>query len=168
MAHASNKVSFQSRTIMRLLKILLLSAFPGLLATSANGQPSNIIGSWQLVKQGNCMQETGTEEGQGESLEELRKQMKSRTPVTAQIVVFKKNLSGSESSRMLNMARNANPKKFYYKFNGNMLLILDKKSQTISDSYTIEKFTADSLIVSHARRPCETRIFVKITEDRTN
>lgn len=153
---------------MRLLKILLLSAFPGLLAITVNGQPSNIIGSWQLVKQGNCMDETATEEGQEESLEKLRKQMESRMPVTAQVVHFKKNLSGSESSRILNMARNANPKKFYYKFNGNMLLILDKKSQTISDSYTIEKFTADSLIVSHAARPCETRIFVKISEKGAN
>ena len=114
------------------------------------------------------MDETATDEGQEESLENLRKQMQSRTPATAQVVNFKKNLSGSESSRILNMARNANPKKFYYKFNGNMLLILDKKSQTISDSYTIEKFTADSLIVSHAARPCETRIFVKISEDDTN
>lgn len=153
---------------MRLLKILLLSAFPWLLATSANGQPSKIIGSWQLVKQGNCMDEPATQEGQKESLEKLRKQTQSRTPATVQVVQFKKNLSGSESSRMLNMARNANPKKFYYKFNGNLLLILDKKSQTISDSYTIEKFTADSLIVSHAARPCETRIFVKIREDNKN
>ena len=62
----------------------------------------------------------------------------------------------------------ANQKKFYYKFNGEMLLILDKKTQTISDSYMVDKFSADSLVISDASRPCETMIFVKINEQPPN
>ena len=150
---------------MKLLRIAFFSLAALFLSeTPLFSQSTNIVGSWQLVKQGNCLDEAAAESKE-EDLENLRKQMESRTPVTAQVVNFKKNLSGTESSRILNMAKNANPKKFYYKFNGNLLLILDKKTQTISDSYTIEKFTADSLIVSHAARPCETRFFVKISED---
>ncbi len=113
------------------------------------------------------MEET-TSAAQEENLENLRKQMQSRTPVTPQVVNFKKNSSGTESSRILNTGKTANPKKFYYKLNGKMLLILDKKSQTISDSYIVDKFAADSLIVSNAARPCETRIFVKISKEGAN
>lgn len=97
-------------------------------------------------------------------MENLRKDMQSRTPVTPQVVNFKKNASGTESSRILNTSTTANPKKFLYKFNGDMLLILDKRSQTISATYLVDKFTADSLIISNSARPCETRIFVKITD----
>jgi hypothetical protein len=49
-----------------------------------------------------------------------------------------------------------------------MLLILDKKSQTISESYLVDKFTADSLIVSNASRPCDTKIFLKISQAPAN
>jgi hypothetical protein len=69
---------------------------------------------------------------------------------------------------MLSKGKTANAKKFLYKFNGEMLLILDKKSQTISDSYLVDKFTPDSLVVSNASRPCETLIFLKISPQRAN
>jgi len=62
----------------------------------------------------------------------------------------------------------ANQKKFLYKFNGEMLLVLDKKSQTISDSYLVDKLTADSLILSNASRPCETKILLRINRHDPN
>jgi len=148
---------------MKLIKIFFLFAFITTAPLAVFGQARSILGNWQLVKQGNCMEETASGD-QDENLENLREEMQTRTPATPQVVNFKKNSSGEESSRILNTRKSANQKKFFYKFNGNMLLILDKKSQTISDSYIVDKFTADSLIVSNSSRPCETRIFIKISE----
>ena len=152
---------------MKLFKIFLSLAFATLAHSTLSAQPASILGTWQLVKQGSCLDETPTAD-QEQNLENLRSQMHSRTPATAQVVSFKKNATGNESSRILNSDETSNPKKFYYKFNGQMLLILDKKSQTISDSYMVDKFTADSLIVSNSARPCETRIFIKISEEGAN
>ena len=98
----------------------------------------------------------------------MREDMQSRGSATPRVVNFKDNATGEESSRMLNTSKTANQKKFFYKFNGEMLLILDKKSQTISDSYIVDKHTADSLIVSNAARPCDTKIFLKISQDPAN
>jgi hypothetical protein len=152
---------------MKLFKVFLSLAFAALVHFTLSAQSGSILGTWQLVKQGSCLDESPTAD-QEESLENLRSQMHSRTPATAQVVSFKKNSTGNESSRILNTDKTSNPKKFYYKFNGKMLLILDKKSQTISDSYIVDKFTADSLIVSNSARPCETRIFIKIREEKAN
>lgn len=148
---------------MKLLKISFFLALINLVTFSAKAQSGNIVGSWQLVKQGSCLDETPSGDRE-QNMEDLREQMHSRTPVTPQVVNFKKNSSGKETSRILNTGKTANPQKFYYKFNGKTLLILDKRSQTISDSYMVDKFTTDSLIISNSARPCETRIFVKITE----
>lgn len=143
---------------MKLPKIL----FPAALIFSFCSAPAqNIVGDWQLVKQGSCLEEQA--HGKAEELKELRKEMQTQTSASQQVVSFKNNASGEESTRILNSGKSANQKKFLYKFNGEMLLILDKKSQTISDSYLVDKFTADSLIISNASRPCETMIFVKIT-----
>ena len=147
---------------MKLPRILFLTA----LTISFSSSAQDIVGSWQLVKQSNCLQEQAN--GSEEQLGDLRKEMHSQSSVAQQVVSFRSNSSGEETTRILNSSKVANPKKFYYKFNGEMLLILDKKSQTISDSYLIDKITADSLIVSNASRPCETMIFVKITEEAPN
>lgn len=130
-----------------------------------SAQTPQLAGSWQLVKQATCMDEA-PRASEDENMENLREEMRSRTPVTAQVVSFRDNATGRESTRILNSDRTANPKKFYYKFNGKMLLILDKRSQTISDSYLVDKFTADSLILSNSARPCEIRIFVRLSDSK--
>ena len=148
---------------MKLPKIL----FPvALLFSFCSSSAQNIVGSWQLVKQGSCLEEQANVNA--EALKELRKEMHAQASAGQQVVSFKSNASGEESTRILNSGKSANQKKFLYKFNGEMLLILDKKSQTISDSYMVDKFTTDSLIISNATKPCETMIFVKITEGPPN
>lgn len=149
--------------VMKRSKIL----FPAALVLSLHAAPAQtIVGDWQLVKQGSCLE--GQANGKTEELKELRKEMHAQTSAGQRVVSFKSNASGEESTRILNSGKSANQKKFLYKFSGEMLLILDKKSQTISDSYLVDKFTADSLIISNASRPCETMIFVKITEAPPN
>ncbi len=133
---------------------------------SVSSQTLSILGSWQLVKQSSCLEEDTRI--QKDSLGNLRDDMHSRSSAIPQVVRFNKNLSGEESTRILNNKKSENAKKFFYKFNGEMLLLLDKKSQTISDSYLVDKFSSDSLIISNAARPCETKVFLRITEDRAN
>lgn len=149
---------------MNIMKITFLSCFFLTAYLNTFGQDGNIVGSWQLVKQGSCVEEA--ENSDEDAGADLRHEMGSST--SGQVVTFKDNSTGEELSRILSSSKTANAKKFYYKFNGEMLLILDKKSQTISDSYTVDKFTADSLIISNASRPCETRIFVKINQQQPN
>ena len=151
---------------MKLLKILLIPVLIIGFQLSVRAQGPSLIGDWQLVKQGSCLEETAS--SQADSGQSLRKDMQTHTTATPQVVNFKENSSGEESTRILNNSKSANQKKFFYKFNGEMLLILDKKTQTISDSYLVDKFTSDSLIVSNSARPCETKIFVKISEDQAN
>ena len=157
---------FFKEAIMKIIKMFFLLGSIASGTLSVEAQISSLAGTWQLVKEGNCLQATA--DAENSSLKGLRDDMHSRSGPTAQIIRFRNNLTGEESTRILSKGKTANSKKFLYKFDGEMLLILDKKSQTISDSYLVDKFTTDSLIVSNASRPCETRIFRKITETGTN
>lgn len=143
---------------MNLPQILIATGFMLCLQLPVVAQSGDIVGKWQLVKQSTCLdQETNgiSEDPQDAS-------------ASRGIVTFKENASAEESAPLLNSAKNTNSKKFFYKFDGDVLLILDKKSQTISDSYMVDKFSKDSLIVSNSARPCETHIFVKINHQQAN
>jgi hypothetical protein len=139
------------KTIICLLVMSISSA-------SLNGQ--SIIGTWQLVKQTTCLEENMTAEV--DSGNRLAEDMKSMSSATPQTVTFKEKLSGEESTRILSKKKSANNKTFTYKFDGEMLMILDKKSQTITENYMVEKISSDSLVLSNAARPCETKILLRI------
>lgn len=150
---------------MKLLEFCYLLSFI-LFSSGATAQTGALSGTWQLVNQSSCLDDGASAEK--DSSQALREDMRSRSSATGQIITFKDNGSGEESTRILNSKKTANSKKFFYKFNGEMMLILDKKTQTISDSYMVDKFTADSLILSNAARPCETKIFIKINPGQVN
>lgn len=99
-----------------------------------------------------------------DSTQQLVEDMKSRGSATASTITFKDNQAGEESTRILNSRKSGYSKNFLYKFDGEMLMVLDKRSRTITDNYIVEKFSADSLILANASRPCETRIFLKISK----
>ena len=139
---------------------ILLVLFPA----SMNAQ--NIMGKWQLVKQLNCI--TDEIETESEDEAELVAEMRSMSGPAANVVEFKKKGMGEESTRILNRKKSASPRNFLYRFNGETLLILDKRSQTLTHTYTVDRISPDSLIVSNANRPCETRIFLKIKEGKSN
>lgn len=149
---------------MKLFKIIFISGFALCLSLALSAQDATIIGTWQLVKQTSCLEEVAS----GAETKAVLRKDATEGVASGALVTFKSNATGEEPTRILNSARAANSKKFYYKFNGKMLLILDKKSQTISDSYIVDKFTADSLIISNSSRPCEVRIFVKINQEQPN
>lgn len=120
----------------------------------------SIVGSWQLVKQSNCMEENMT--AANDTAQRMLEDMKEMGSPSAQVVVFKEKMAGEESTRILTKKKTSNNKNFLYRFDGETLMILDKKSQTISNSYMVDKFSADSLIISNSSRPCETRIFLRL------
>lgn len=138
----------------------LLTIFISVFVTTGFSQ--SIIGEWQLVKQSTCMEETM--KPLPDSTQRLVNDMKSRGSATASTILFKENQSAEESTRILNSRKSGYSKNFLYKFDGEMLMVLDKRSRTITDNYIVEKFSADSLILANASRPCETRIFLKISK----
>ncbi len=76
--------------------------------------------------------------------------------------MLKDNNNAEESTRIVSRRKSYNSKSFLYKFNGDAIYFLDKKSRTIIEGYTVEKFSADSLIISSAERACDTKIFIRI------
>lgn len=113
-----------------------------------------LLGSWQLARHMSCDEtQASTDNGKDAAVQE-------QTP--PRVVTFEKKARAEESSPILNTQRPT--RKFHYRFTGEMLLILDKKTQTITDSYLVEKLTTDSLIVSSRQRPCDTRVFVRMRQ----
>lgn len=129
--------------------------------SSYTTQAQSIVGKWQLIKQTSCLDENlNTNEETG--VEEVIDDMKSMSGATPQIIQFKEKNVAEESTRIISKRKSYNSKSLLYKFSGDALHFLDKKSRTILESFTVEKFEADSLIISNASRACETKIFVRI------
>jgi hypothetical protein len=147
------------------LKFTIASLGLVILSSLSLHAQQSILGTWQLVKETTCI-ENELKPEKDESMENLVSDMKSRTAPSPRVVQFKEKLIGEESTRILNKKKSANGKNFLYKYTDETLLILDKKSQTITDSYSVDKISQDSLILSSASRPCETRIFLKIKEPK--
>ena len=131
-----------------------------ILTSSVLASAQTIVGSWQLVKQTTCLEDNFRADA--DSTQMLIDEMKSMGAAAPQVVVFKEKMMGEESTRILTKRKAANSKTFMYRFDGENLVILDKKSKTITDNFMVEKFSADSLIVSTASRPCETRVFMRV------
>ncbi len=136
--------------------VLIITAL--LVYTSATAQ--EIVGKWQLVKESTCAE--GDLEPSSDEEEEIVGRMKSMSGPAPQTIEFKENNSVVESTRIVNRRRSHSPASMMYKFTGNSLHFLDRKSRTIIDTYSVEQLSADSLIISNSRRACETRIFIKI------
>lgn len=124
-------------------------------------QAQSIVGRWQLSKQSNCV-ESELDEEEDASVKEMVDDMKGLSGSEPQILEFKDNNTGSESTKIINKNKSYNSKAFLYRYNEGSLYILDKKSRTIIDGFTVEKLDNDSLIISNVERVCETKIFVRL------
>ena len=144
------------------MKSIAFLAFLALSISIANGQ--SLIGTWQLVKQTNCMQEEiGSENPE---TDELIEDMHTSQGGTNSVIRFKDNTNGEENIRMLGSRRSSKLTSFLYKYDGTNLYFLDKKSKLLLGSYTVESFTGDSLIFSNAAKACETKVFVKVSDKK--
>jgi hypothetical protein len=124
-------------------------------------QAQSIVGRWQLSKQSNCV-ENELDEDEDASVKEMVEDMEGLSGAEPQILEFKDNNTGSENTKIINKNKSYNSKSFLYRYNEGSLYILDKKSRTIIDGFTVEKLTNDSLIISNVTRVCETKIFVRL------
>lgn len=120
----------------------------------------SIIGKWQLIKQSNCVEdELGEQEA---SVKEMVEDMQGLSGAEPQVIEFKDNNTGEESTKIISRKKSYNSKSFLYRYNQSTLYFLDKRSKTIIEGFTVEKMDNDSLIISNAERVCETKIFVRI------
>lgn len=124
------------------------------------GQAQSIVGRWQLVKQSSCVEdELGEADNDTQILVDDMKAMAGTTP---QVIEFKANNTGEESTKIISKKKSYNSKSFMYRYSEDALYFLDKKSKTIIEGYTVEKLEGDSLIISNVSRVCETKIFVRL------
>ncbi len=140
------------------MKALMIIA---LVFTTSTIFSQSIVGIWQLTKQSNCMSDelSPSSEDEQDLLLDMASMSNRDIPLT---IEFKSNNSGTENLHTINTRKQSKYKSFLFKFDGENLYILDKKSQTISVAYTIDRLSADSLIYSNASRPCETKVFVRL------
>jgi len=123
-------------------------------------QAQSLVGRWQLVKESSCVEDELSPDDV--ETDDLVNDMKSRSGAAPQVLEFKDNNSGHESTKIISRKKSYNSKGFLYRFDGEGLYFLDKKSRTIIEGFTVEKLEADSLIITNSARVCETKIFVRI------
>jgi len=124
------------------------------------GQSQSIIGNWQLVKQTSCLDDNI--ELNDEGVEEVLDDMKSMSGPMPQVMKLKEKNAAEESTKIVSRKKSYNSKSFLYKYDGQSIYFLDKKSRTIIEGYTVEKLKGDSLIISNSARACETKVFLRI------
>ncbi len=123
-------------------------------------QAQSLVGRWQLVKESSCVEDELSPDDV--ETDDLVNDMKSRSGAAPQVIEFKDNNSGHESTKIISRKKSYNSKGFLYRFDGEGLYFLDKKSRTIIEGFTVEKLESDSLIITNSARVCETKIFVRI------
>jgi hypothetical protein len=138
------------------MKIVAL-AFLLVVATTGFGQ--SIIGKWQLANETSCLDDDIEVNGDEQ---EIVNEMKSMSGPSSRVIQFKDNNTLEESTKIINSRKSYNSKTLLYKHNAENLFVLDKRSHTIIETFTVEKLSSDSLIISNSSRPCETKVFVKI------
>lgn len=121
----------------------------------------SLVGRWQLVKQSSCVEDELGEEEDPE-IQALVEDMKGMSGASPQILEFKENNTGQESTKIISKKKSYNSKSFLYRYDGDGLYFLDKKSRTIIEGFTVEKLESDSLIISNSSRVCETKVFVRV------
>ena len=138
-------------------KLILLLAITG---SALFCHAQSIVGRWQLVKQSSCVDDEVS--GSDADAQALIDDMKAMSGAAPQILEFRANNTGQESTKIISKKKSYNSKAFLYRYNESGLYFLDKKSQTIIEGYTVERLEADSLIISNSSRVCETKIFVRL------
>ena len=123
-------------------------------------QAQSLVGRWQLVKESSCVEDELSPDDA--ETDDLVNDMKSRSGAAPQVLEFKDNNSGHESTKIISRKKSYNSKGFLYRFDGEVLYFLDKRSRTIIEGFTVEKLASDSLIITNSTRVCETKIFVRI------
>lgn len=139
------------------MKGLLVSLF----VLSVSGlQAQTLTGTWQVVKQSNCM---GTELGApSETEEELLESMSALAGNTPKTISFNTDGSGEENWRLRGRKKSVSKEKFLYRYTEDTIYLLDKKSRLITDTFLVEELTSTSLKMFNKDRSCERLEFVRV------
>jgi len=117
-------------------------------------------GTWQVVKQSNCI---GNEFGEPSETEEaLLESMSSLSGYTPKTFLFNADGSGEENWRSRGKKKSASKEKFLYRYTDEALYLLDKKSRLITDTFLVEELTATSLKMFNKDRSCERLELVRV------
>ena len=106
------------------LSIALLFFLPSI----SFSQPASIVGRWQLVNQSTCIDDELSVE-EDDEMQDLVDDMKSRSDKTPQVIEFRDNNTGKESTKIISKKKAYNAHSFLYRLDGAGLYFLDKKSQ---------------------------------------
>ena len=123
-------------------------------------QAQSIVGRWQLVKHMTCMDDQL--EIEDETTAQLLDDMSSMSSRTPQVIEFKENHTGEESLRIIDKRKATGKSPFLYKFDGETIYFLDKKSKTIKSAYSVDQLEADSLVLVNSPRSCDVKVFVRL------
>ncbi len=123
-----------------------------------------LVGKWQLMKQTSCIESELDNPNQSEDMDELMAELNSRKNRTADVIQFKTNYKGEQSTSILGKRKDVNDKNFVYTITDKQLDILDPKSKTIIQSYIIEELTVSEMILADANRTCDKKYFKKLPQ----
>jgi len=116
------------------------------------------------MKQTSCIESELDNPNQSEDMDELMAEMNSRKNRTADVIQFKTNYKGEQSTSILGKRKDVNDKNFVYNLTDKQLDILDPKSKTIIQSYIIEEITVTEMILADANRMCDKKYFKKLPQ----
>ncbi|MCI0750562.1 MAG: hypothetical protein L0Y35_01875 [Flammeovirgaceae bacterium] len=134
-----------------------------ILLAGLSAQAQTLVGSWQVVKQSSCLESKVDDlSKKDEDMKELLSDFGTMSNRTQQVVMFNDNQTGQQSTKTVREKKATNTVNFLYKYDGSNIYFLDKKSRTITSTFTVEKLTYDSLIYSNSSRPCETKVLIRI------
>jgi len=152
---ASNLSNFTEKGgFMKQIAIFIMIAAPSLVV----GQ--SIVGDWQVTRQTNCLESEVNETLKTDSAM-LEKFFSSTTP-TPKVIIFRADNSGEESIKEKTKKRVSSRKKFHYKFDGQNIYILDKKSHLIVVGFVVERLTTDTLIYHPEGKECERTFLIRV------
>src|SRR5690349_11980871 len=116
----------------------------------ANGQ--SLVGTWQLTKQLNCLESEVSDTTKANA--DMMKEFSSKSNRSPKVMIFRPDNTGEENIRTIDKKKNAQVKKFLYKYDGSTIYLLDKKSRLITGSLIVDELTSDSLVYHTAGKVC--------------
>ncbi|HEU5290019.1 MAG TPA: hypothetical protein VFU05_05195 [Cyclobacteriaceae bacterium] len=123
----------------------------------ANSQ--SLVGTWQLTKQANCLESEVSDTIKTDS--DMMAEFSSKSNRSPKVMIFRSDNTGEENIRTMDKKKNAQVKKFLYKYDGTTIYLLDKKSRLITGSLIVDELTSDSLVYHTAGKVCEQVMLVR-------
>ena len=126
---------------------------------SLGSYSQSILGTWQMTDSKTCFQ---TNLKETETEKELEGMMGGNSASSvAKLIIFKKDGSGQEGIFSAGKKKGSDLNSFQYKFSGQELNFVDKKSGMITRRFVVDELTETSLKIHDAVKDCETKAFTR-------